>query len=119
MNGLMARRVSAFFGFSAVALGAFGAHGLKSLLADLGTAANWQTAVLYHLVHAIALWAIAAREPFLRSAWWAFVIGVTVFSGSLYILSVTGARWLGAITPIGGVSLLVGWVLLAMERRRS
>lgn len=116
MNGRNARRVSAFFGLSAVALGAFGAHGLKGLLADLGTGAAWQTATLYHLVHAVILWAIAARQPFNRVAWWSFVAGVTIFSGSLYVMAVSGIRWLGAITPIGGVSLIAGWALLAFWR---
>lgn len=117
MSALVARRVSAILGFLAVALGAFGAHGLSGLLAQNGTAAIWQTAVLYHLVHAVVLWAVAAREPLRGAAWWAFVAGIAVFSGTLYLLAATGVRWLGAITPIGGVALLVGWLLLAFERR--
>lgn len=116
MDAWNARRISALFGFFAVALGAFGAHGLKGLLSEHGTAAIWQTAVLYHLVHAAVAWGVAAREPFRRAAWWAFVAGIAVFSGTLYILAATGVRWLGAITPIGGVALLVGWLLLAVER---
>jgi len=119
MDALNARRISAILGLSGVALGAFGAHGLKALLADLGTAANWQTAVLYHLLHAVAAWAVAAHNPFRRSAWWAFAVGITIFSGSLYIMAVTGVRWLRAITPIGGLALILGWALLAMERRES
>lgn len=117
MDACGARRISAGFGFLAVALGAFGAHGLRGLLADNGTAAIWQTAVLYHLVHAVVAWAIAAREPLRRAPWWAFVLGIVIFSGTLYVLAVTGTRWLGAITPLGGVALLAGWAMLAVEKR--
>lgn len=117
MSSLGARRISAVFGFMAVALGAFGAHGLKEVLAEHGTTAIWQTAVLYHLVHAVVAWAVAAREPFRRLPWWSFVAGMTIFSGTLYLLAVTGIRWLGAITPLGGVALLVGWAMLAVEKR--
>lgn len=96
-------------GFTGVALGAFGAHGLKDTLAANGTAAIWGTAVLYHLIHSVAaLWA-SERRPGVVRVWAA---GVAVFSGSLYVLAVTNVRWLGAITPIGGVLLLVGWALL-------
>lgn len=117
MNALSARRVAAIFGFAAVALGAFGAHGLRAVLDARGMAAIWQTAVFYHLVHAVMLWLVASREPFARAAWWAFAAGVGIFSGTLYVLAVTGARWLGAITPLGGLALLAGWLLLALERR--
>lgn len=115
MDAIGARRIAAIYGFLAVGLGAFGAHGLKEVLAGHGTTAIWQTAVLYHLVHAAVLWAVAAHEPFRRTPWFAFVAGITIFSGTLYILAVTGVRWLGAITPIGGVALLLGWVWLAIE----
>jgi len=97
----------AALGFSGVALGAFGAHALKPTLAALGTTAIWETAVLYHLVHAVAcLWASGHRR--LSLVLWA--LGVVIFSGSLYVLSLTGVRWLGAITPVGGLFLLAGWV---------
>lgn len=100
-----------------MALGAFGAHGFKTLLAANDTAAIWQTAVLYHLVHAVAaLWA-SDRRPLVTGIW---AVGVLVFSGSLYVLAVTNIRWLGAITPIGGVLLLIGWAMLfkpSSERR--
>jgi uncharacterized membrane protein YgdD (TMEM256/DUF423 family) len=104
-----ASSLAALLGFSAVALGAFGAHGLKDVLATNDTAPIWQTAVLYHLVHAVAaLWA-SDRRPFVTVLW---ACGVLVFSGSLYLLAITNIRWLGAITPIGGVLLLVGWAML-------
>ena len=101
--------LAAILGFTGVALGAFGAHGLKDVLAANGTAAIWQTAVLYQLVHAVAsLWA-AEHRPVVARLWAA---GIVVFSGSLYALALTNIRWLGAITPVGGVLFLIGWALL-------
>ncbi|MEI6278152.1 MAG: DUF423 domain-containing protein [Verrucomicrobiae bacterium] len=101
--------ISAILGFTGVALGAFGAHGLKDVLAANGTAAIWQTAVLYQLVHAVAsLWA-AERKPFVV---WLWAGGVVLFSGSLYVLALTNIKWLGAITPIGGILFLIGWGML-------
>ena len=112
MTGTTATRVAAAAGFFAVALGAFGAHGLKNLLAQNGTGAIWEKAVFYHFIHAVMLFLIAGRKPFLAGAWWCFLAGIVIFSGSLYLLAVTNASWLGAITPIGGVSLLAGWIWL-------
>jgi len=104
-----ATTAAAILGFFGVALGAFGAHGLKDILTANGTAAIWQTAVLYHLLHAVAsLWASERRPAVL----WVWIAGVAVFSGSLYILALTNIRWLGAITPIGGLFLLAGWAML-------
>ena len=104
-----ATTLAAILGFTGVALGAFGAHGLKDVLSANGTAAVWQTAVLYQLVHAVAsLWA-AERRPFVARLWAA---GVLFFSGSLYALAITNVKWLGAITPVGGVLFLLGWALL-------
>jgi uncharacterized membrane protein YgdD (TMEM256/DUF423 family) len=113
-------RVGALLGFLGVALGAFGAHGLKGRLDSLGTAAAYQTAVEYHMVHALALLAVGLlvnpshRNPPLAVAGWSFLAGVTLFSGSLYLLSVTGVRALGAVTPFGGVAMLVGWLAFAV-----
>ena len=109
-------RVAALFGFLAVALGAFGAHGLKPALAQHGTLATWETGALYHLVHAAVLLALAQREPLPRGAFVLFAAGIVIFSGSLYALALTNAKWLGAIAPIGGTSLLAGWVALAFRR---
>jgi uncharacterized membrane protein YgdD (TMEM256/DUF423 family) len=108
-------------------MGAFGAHGLKERLESLGQTANFQTAAHYHMYCALALVAVgllslpdraSAAVPALRLwtavAGWSFLLGSLIFSGSLYILAVTGLRWLGAITPIGGVAMLVGWVALAL-----
>jgi uncharacterized membrane protein YgdD (TMEM256/DUF423 family) len=110
---------AAVLGFVGVALGAFGAHALGPLLQEAGRTATWETAVLYHLVHGVAaLWA-AARFPVVCRFWLA---GVVVFSGSLYVLCLSGLTILGAVTPIGGVLFLVGWGLLAVsawKERRS
>ena len=104
--------------FLAVALGAFGAHALKSRLSAEMTAV-WHTAVQYHAWHAIALFALGLlmlhwpERLGLGFTAWMFVAGIVLFSGSLYVLALTGARGLGAVTPIGGVALLVGWAVLA------
>lgn len=110
----LATQVAGVMGLLGVALGAFGAHGLKNILATNDTAAIWQTAVLYHLIHAVAsLWA-ADRAPMIV---WVWTVGILVFSGSLYILAITNMRWLGAITPIGGLFFLAGWVLVIVKAR--
>lgn len=108
--------LGSLLGLIGVAAGAFGAHALRShLTPDL--LATWETAVRYQLVHALALlatgWA-ATRWPGTRVniAGWSFLAGTVVFSGSLYVLSLTGLRWLGAVTPIGGLAFLAGWACL-------
>ena len=109
---------AALAGFLAVALGAFGAHGLKERLAP-DMMAVFQTAVQYHFYHALALLLVASlmlSKPAtsglgLSAA--CFVTGLLLFSGSLYLLAVTGARWLGAITPLGGLAFLIGWLALS------
>ena len=108
MSGAMATRIAAATGFLAVALGAFGAHGLKDLLTQNGTAAIWEKAVFYHFIHAVMLFLLAGRKPFAAGAWSCFLAGIVMFSGSLYLLALTNAHWLGAVTPFGGASLLVG-----------
>ena len=106
-----------------VVLGAFGAHGLRArLAADM--LAVFETGVRYHLIHALGLLAVAWAASRWPSAWvgaagWLFVAGIVVFSGSLYVLAVTGARWLGAVTPIGGVCFIAGWVVLAVGALRG
>ena len=104
--------------FVAVALGAFGAHALKGRLTPDMTAV-WQTAVLYHAWHALALLAVGVlllQWPGQRAvevAGWLFVAGIVLFSGSLYAMALTGVRGFGAVTPFGGVAFLAGWVVLA------
>lgn len=123
-------RLGAIWGFLAIAMGAFGAHGLKERFASLGgqpggltterLQANFQTAAQYHMYCALALLAVGILAAFrgggiaLQAAGWLILLGSLVFSGSLYILALTGQSWLGAITPIGGVAMLAGWLALAV-----
>ncbi len=110
---------AALLGFLGVALGAFGAHGLEDTLKAHGTIETWKTASQYHLIHAVVLLVLglfSTNEGPARYAWRSLMLGVVIFSGSLYILSVTGVRWLGAITPIGGLLMLIGWLLVAIRR---
>lgn len=119
MNHHLSRNVASLSGFFAVACGAFGAHALHSRFDTLGTLSIWQTGVLYHLVHSVVLVAISRWDPFPRLAFWLFVAGIVVFSGSLYLLALTNIRWLGAITPLGGLGLLGGWLTLMLRNRRA
>jgi len=109
---------AAFFGFSAVALGAFAAHGLKSRL-PVEMLAVFQTGVQYQMLHALALLALAllakqASSTVLLAAGILFVMGILLFSGSLYWLALSGMRSFGMITPIGGLAFLGGWVCLGV-----
>lgn len=115
--------IGAVFAFLGVALGAFGAHGLRGHLsaADLAT---FETGVRYQVYHALALlaasWAVArwpGSAP--TAAGWLFVAGILLFSGSLYVLVLSGQRWMGAVTPFGGVCFLAGWALLAWTALRA
>jgi uncharacterized membrane protein YgdD (TMEM256/DUF423 family) len=101
----------------AVAFGAFGAHGLRNTL-SVDDLATFETGVRYQMYHGLALLAVAWAATHWEStlvtvAGWSFVAGIVLFSGSLYMLVLTGPRWLGAVTPLGGVAFLVGWALLA------
>ncbi|HEV2327530.1 MAG TPA: DUF423 domain-containing protein [Verrucomicrobiae bacterium] len=102
-------------GFLAVILGAFGAHSIKTVLAQNGTAAIWEKAAFYHFIHAVMLFVVAGRKPFQAGPWWCFFIGIFLFSGSLYLLAATNILRLGAITPVGGVCFLVGWAWLLFK----
>lgn len=110
---------AAILGMLAVALGAFGAHGLKERLAP-DMMAVYQTAVQYHFYHVMLLLALAILlqkypgESLLVASAVATLVGIVLFSGSLYVLALSGTRWLGAITPIGGLGFLLGWSLLAV-----
>ena len=105
-------RTAAIFGATGVALGAFGAHGLKAILTANESLEIWRTASTYHLLHAIALLSLASRPSGYGIAFKCFAIGLIVFSGSLYALAITNLKMLGAITPIGGLILIVGWISL-------
>ena len=115
--------LGALNGLIAVAAGAFGAHALKSRLGpDMLTV--FEVAVRYHMYHALALlacaWAVSRWPGVLTTAsGWLFVAGIVVFSGSLYALALSGTRWIGAITPLGGLALLGGWACLAAAAVRS
>jgi uncharacterized membrane protein YgdD (TMEM256/DUF423 family) len=107
--------------FLAVALGAFGAHGLRSRVGP-ELIEVWKTAVLYHLVHGLALLGVALGGP-QRIGWHRvvsglFLAGIVLFSGSLYLMVLGGSRWLGAITPLGGVAFLGGWAALTASAKR-
>lgn len=108
-------RIAAFILFLGIILGALGAHWLYARLAEAGRVDTWETAVLYHLIHGLALFVVAARPRAL--GFWPFLVGIIIFSGSLYLLSVTGFSKLGMITPIGGVAFLVGWARWIFAKR--
>jgi uncharacterized membrane protein YgdD (TMEM256/DUF423 family) len=105
-------RLAAALGFVAVVLGAFGAHALKATLAANETTEVWKTAVLYHFIHVVVLLILAFAPVTSRAAACFFVAGMVIFSGSLYLLAVTNVKWLGAITPLGGLCFLAGWAWL-------
>ena len=104
----------------AVVIGAFGAHGLEGRLSER-MMKNYQTGVQYHMIHGIGLLLVGlvalklAHSSLLTGAGWSFIIGIVLFSGSLYAMALTGVTKLGAITPIGGVAFIVGWILLGIS----
>jgi len=108
-------------GFTGVALGAFGAHGLKASLEATGQVHNWEKAVFYQLVHAVALLALANwANPAVKRIGACWVGGVVLFSGSLYLLALGGsAKFLWPVTPLGGLALLAGWLLLTWTAVRG
>jgi len=116
--------LAALFGGLGVGLGAFGAHAIRGRVAE-SLLANFETGVRYHFYHALALGLVViAIQRWPSSslpviAGWLFVVGILIFSGSLYIMTFTGLRWLGAITPIGGVSLIAGWICLLLVAWRN
>lgn len=109
--------LGALFAASAVAAGAFGAHALKSIL-DPAMLAVYETAARYQMYHALGLFVVAwlSREthsPFANKAGWLFCAGILLFSGSLYVVALAGIKWMGALTPLGGVSFIGGWACVA------
>ncbi len=118
--------LAGLLGFLGVLLGAFGAHGLKGKLSK-EMLETFEVGVRYHLVHAVALLVVASLAGLhprrsLDVAGWSFVLGILIFSGSLYVLAVSGFTKLGMITPVGGAAFMVGWIALAVagwnERQR-
>lgn len=115
MNAKQILQLAGISGAIAVSLGAFGAHGLEALLIQNGRLDTFQTAVNYHFYHTLALLGIgvlAIVKPDWKGisfAAWSMVLGILIFSGSLYVLSLTGITWLGAITPLGGLAFILGW----------
>lgn len=118
-------KLAALIGAAAVAIGAFGAHGLESILEANQKIDTFETAVKYHFYHALAMLAISIWFRFeptnkqLKFAIISFAIGILIFSGSLYILSLTGITWLGAITPLGGVSFIIGWIFIFIGAKNT
>ncbi|MGH2461842.1 MAG: DUF423 domain-containing protein [Chloroflexota bacterium] len=115
--------LGSLFAFLAVALGAFGAHSLQGTFAA-GMAEVYETGVRYQFYHALGLFAVAYaigrwKDAPVSLAGWLFVVGIILFSGSLYLLSITGTRWLGAITPLGGLAFLAGWAILGWTVLRA
>jgi uncharacterized membrane protein YgdD (TMEM256/DUF423 family) len=119
MSSRLAISVAGFLGFLGVLFGAFGAHMLQHLLERLGTAQFWQTGVLYHLVHAVVLLVLAGWRPIPRLSYLLILSGVIIFSGSLYALALTNFRWFGAVTPLGGLGMLFGWLSIACIAHKS
>lgn len=111
--------LGALNGGLSVACGAFAAHALASRL-PAGSLTTFETAARYQMYHALALVAVGLLaldhgSPRLHAAGWSFLVGIVLFSGSLYTLTLAGQRWMGAITPLGGIAFLLGWALLAIE----
>ena len=111
--------IGAISGCIVVMLGAFGAHGLKDILDSYGKSI-YDKAVLYQMFHTLAILALGIIEKVLpdvqlQLAGWAFLLGIVIFSGSLYILALTGIKWLGMITPIGGLLFIIGWIVLFIK----
>lgn len=113
-------------GLTGVAIGAMGAHALKATLLERGTLNAWETASRYHMYHAVALLGLAALSPALATATtqlrWAarlWCVGLILFSASIYWLALGGPRWLGPITPLGGVALMLGWLLVGLAALKA
>jgi uncharacterized membrane protein YgdD (TMEM256/DUF423 family) len=118
MNSRTLLVAAGLLGLTGVALGAFGAHALKDILLERGMSSVWETASRYQLLHAVGLFAIAAWArssegavpKLLRWTGTSWIVGTVLFSGSLYVLALGGPRWMGPITPLGGLALMAGWL---------
>ena len=118
MNAKRILQITGISGALAVGLGAFGAHGLEGILVQNGRLDTFQTAVNYHFYHTLALLGIGILAS-VKPQWkgfsftaWCMILGILIFSGSLYVLSLTGITWLGATAPLGGLSFILGWCSL-------
>lgn len=125
MNGKNILMIAGLSGAFAVGLGAFGAHGLADVLAKTERTATFETAVSYHFYHTLAL-ALVGLLSLVKPEWkslkfvtWSFALGILIFSGSLYLLSLSGITWWGAITPLGGVGFILGWLGLFYSALRN
>jgi uncharacterized membrane protein YgdD (TMEM256/DUF423 family) len=111
-------QLAAVMGALAVAIGAFGAHGLEPILQKFGRIDTFETAVKYHFYHTLAIFLAAIllqihpERTLIKRSIWPFFMGIIIFCGTLYTLALTGINWLGAITPLGGVAFILGWILL-------
>ena len=125
MTGKQIIKLAAILGALAVGIGAFGAHGLKAVLTETGRVDTFETGVKYHFYHSLSIFLIgilAIIKPDwkqLRTAAILMAVGILIFSGSLYMLSLTGITWLGAITPLGGVAFIAGWVLVFLAASKN
>ncbi|HWL54040.1 MAG TPA: DUF423 domain-containing protein [Chthoniobacteraceae bacterium] len=117
---MTAIRIAAVFGLLAVALGALGAHGLEKTLVQNGRVDEWKTASLYHVVHAVVMLVVALQLAntggvAMSPPFWLFGLGIVFFSGSLYYLCLTNAKWVWPITPLGGLCFLAGWLYIIIR----
>ncbi|AFL84864.1 uncharacterized small membrane protein [Belliella baltica DSM 15883] len=116
-------KIAAILGALAVGIGAFGAHSLAGILAEYGRTETFETAVKYHFYHALAIALIGVlkiqfpNNKKLNFSGYFFLAGIIIFSGSLYVMSLTGITWLGAITPFGGLAFILGWIYLFLSSR--
>ncbi|SIN71299.1 DUF423 domain-containing protein [Algoriphagus halophilus] len=125
MNGRQIIMIAALSGAFAVGIGAFGAHALQETLVNNGRTATFETAVKYHFYHTLSL-AFMGLILMIRPNWksltfsiWSMILGIIIFPGSLYILSLTGITWWGAVTPLGGVFFILGWLGLFYSALRN
>ena len=125
MTGKQIIKLAAILGALAVGIGAFGAHGLKEVLSETGRVDTFETGVKYHFYHSLSILLIgilALIKPNwkqLSTAAILMAVGILIFSGSLYLLSLSGITWLGAITPLGGVAFIAGWVLVFLAASKD